>query len=467
LGYFSFPIHRTGKLLTSDVEGYYLNILQTYIIAVSEDDDDDDIFPAEFTNISFRELFGAGLSPNTILRHNFLSNGDTVDNDRLKRMRMIGEGPEATPLLETQLPQYRSHSLDETEDNGVSSGEKSSGNARVQDNADHGQKASDSGVGYEKSASRDTAKCYDNSGDSYSKHSVGNNPNGDRKEDQGIKEDAALVAGTQEQPVWLEQENNNSNHDNDDKAYSSEENVIHSDSDPVEDFCDDFFDTSFQDGEIRRRHSSKLIRDEGEFEKPNHNNCKLTIWHALARSTCFKVNKNDLREDEPPLTLWSLAEIWLEFGADPRIVFLRKSSIETEEMHNLGLRPLITMDTVDGINIAVAEEKEDTESPTRWTHNRPLAPLLAKLFEVHGGSFSMEDYVHFLNPPNCEKLLELMKRNRRVCDEADRVRAEKALNKKSTWESLINTTKRKLSQIVAFGGFPKSWLLLSESDCPF
>jgi hypothetical protein len=192
---------------------------------------------------------------------------------------------------------------------------------------------------------------------------------------------------------------------------------------------------------------------------------------------CVKVHENHLRKYEPSPTLWTLAEIWLEFGADPRIAFLRKSSIETEEMHKLDRRLLITMDTVDGVNIAVAEEEGDTESPTRWTlnppqnqhssQNRHLVPLLAKLFEAHGGGFSMEDFVHFLNPPNCEKLLELMKRNRRVCDEADRVRAEKALNEKPTWESLINTTTRKLSQTVAFGGFPKGWLLISESDCPF
>jgi hypothetical protein len=106
---------------------------------------------------------------------------------------------------------------------------------------------------------------------------------------------------------------------------------------------------------------------------------------------------------------------------------LRKSSIETEDMHKTGRRLLITMDTEDGVNIAVAEEKEDTTSPIRWTRNQRQ---IRQLFEAHGGSFSMGDYVHFLNPPNCEQLLEPMKRNRRVCEEADRLRAQKALNEK-------------------------------------
>jgi hypothetical protein len=285
-----------------DVEGYYLNISQDHIDIC----DETDFVHLEFTNTVVHELFRAELSPTTMLRRYFISNVQTFDYDReLERRRMIEERSEATPLLEAQLPEYCRDSLDEICNNDFHSGEKSSGNARVQGDADRGQKASDSGVDYPRSASVDTAQRYDNSGDSYSKHSVSNNPNGDIQ-DQDIKEDAALVAGTLERSPWLGPENNNSNHANDDKAYSSKESATHNDSDPVEDSRDELADTSIQYGKIRRRHSSKLIRDLDGSDKPNHNNCKLTIWHVLARSTCFENHKNDLREDEPSPALWTL-----------------------------------------------------------------------------------------------------------------------------------------------------------------
>ena len=418
--------------------------------------DIEDYFPVKLVSISVRELFRAGLSPNTILRYNIFSKVDTADNDSLKRMLMEGESLEATPLLEATLLEYRR----------VHSSEKSSGNDQVQDNANRGHKASDNDVSYDKSASRDTAQRFDNNGDSYSTHSVSRG----RKKDQGIKADTVLVAGTPEPSVWLEQENNNSNYDNDYIAYSKKENVTLSDSDPVEDSRDDLVDTSFQFEEIHRRHSSKLIRDVGESKQQNHEkNCRLTIWHAWVRMM-FVNSENQLRKYEPFLPAWLLTEIWLEFGADPRIVFFRKSSIEAEEIHNPDRRSLITMDTVNGVNIAVADLGEDlirSGSIRSQGSKRILVPLLEKVFEAHGDVFSLEDYVHFAKPPSWEKLIELMKRNRLACDEADRVRAEKALKEKSMWEYLINTSIRKVPQIVIFGGFLKSWLLLSEFNRPF